>query len=292
MTEKKTRLGVSAFAIFVFVFLFGSNGVRYLVGLPAFFVIAAMLAIASVVLFIRVKPPSFRWYRLPAPLYWFMILATLSVIWSAYRFESLLGITAQWLTTVGAIVLAFVLTWHELLRTLASTMRWIIALSFGFELWVSLFVGHPITSWWVHQPETGKPLNILWWSRDLLFEGGPIQGILANSAMFGFIGLLALILFSVQLAAKLVRPFFGWSWVAVAVATLLLTRSATVWIALAAVAVSLGFALWGRRLGQERRMPLYATVVAIIALAGVAFAFARDTIFALLGKSPDMTGRT
>ena len=37
MTESKTRLGVSAFATVIFIFAFGSNGVRYLVGLPRVF---------------------------------------------------------------------------------------------------------------------------------------------------------------------------------------------------------------------------------------------------------------
>ena len=83
MTESKTRLGVSAFAIIAFVFAFGSNGVRYIVGLPAFFVLAGVLAVAGIVIFVRVKPARFRWYRLPSPVYWFLTLAALSIFWSA-----------------------------------------------------------------------------------------------------------------------------------------------------------------------------------------------------------------
>ena len=64
------------------------------------------------------------------------------------------------------------------------------------------------------------------------FSGGPIQGLVGNSVLLGFIALIALILFGIQLRAGLVRPFFGWCWLAVAIATLLLTRSATIWVAL------------------------------------------------------------
>ncbi len=289
MTGSKTRLGISAFAIVVFVFAFGSNGVRYVVGLPAFFVLSGVLVIASIVLFVRMRPPRFRWYRLPAPLTWFLALATLSILWSAYRFETVLGVIAQLGTTAVAVSLAFLLTWHELLRTFASAMRWLLALSLAFELWVSLVLREPLTAWWVEQPE--KPLNILYWSRNLLFDGGPIQGVVANSAMLGFLALLSLIVFGVQLRAGLVRPFFGWAWIVVAVAMLLLTRSATVWVALAAVALSLVFALWGRRLGAERRMPLYGAGLAVIAAAVAVTLFARDWVFGLLGKSSDLTGR-
>jgi len=290
MNENKVRIGVSTYAITSFVFLFGSNGVRYLVGIPAFFIIAAALALVSILLFIKLKPERFRWYRLPAPLYWFLTLATLSIIWSAYRFETVLGVAAQLLTTLGAVVLAFVLSWHELLRTFASAMRWLIGLSYAFELWVSLFVREPFLSWWIEQPE-GKTLKILMWSRNLLFEGGPIQGVVANSAMFGFIALLALIVFAVQLRAGLVRPFFGWFWVVVAVGTLLYTRSATVWVAGLVVAVALGLALWGRKLGPERRMRLYAAIALLLAAAVAVAVFARQFVFSLLGKSGDLTGR-
>lgn len=291
MTVSKTRLGVSAFAIFAFVFAFGGNAVRYVFGLPVAFALGGLLAIASIVIFIRMRPPRFRWYRLPSPLYWFLILAALSIFWSAYRLETIAGVLLQLATTAVAVMLAFVLSWHELLRTLAAAMRWLLGLSFAFELWVSLFVREPLMTWWMQQPE-GKTLNILFWSRDLLFAGGPIQGIVGSSVLLGFIALLALILFSIQLRAGLVRPVFGWSWVAVAAATLLLTRSATIWVALIAVAVVLAFALWGRRLGPEKRMPLYWVALALVAAAVALVVFARDFVFGLLGKSGDLTGRT
>lgn len=290
MTESKTRLGVSAFAIVVFVFTFGSNGVRYLVGLPAFFVLAAGLAITGIVLFVRLKPARFRWYRLPAPIYWFLILATLSIFWSAYRLETVAGVVAQILTTATAVVLAFILSWHELLRTLATSMRWLLAVSYLFELWVSIFVREPYLAWWVERP-AGKTPAILYWSRDLLFSGGPIQGIVANSVLLGFIALISLILFTIQLRAGLVRRSAGWFWVAVSVLTLVLTRSATIWVALLVVAIVLVFALWGRRTGQEHRMPVYWTAGALLAIAIAGVTFAREFLFGLLGKSGDLTGR-
>ncbi len=290
MAESRTRLGVSAWAIIVFTFTLGANAVRNLLGLAPYFVLAGVLLVVSVVVFVRVRPPRFRWYRLPAPLYWFLGWATLSLIWSAYRFESALGVLAQLATTAIAVSLAFVLTWHELLRALAAALRYIIGLSFLFELWVAIFVRHPLMPWWLEQPE-GETLKILFWSRDLLFAGGPIQGIVASSVIFGFIGLLGLIVFGIQLRASLVRPVAGWFWVGMALLTLVLTRSATVWVALAAVVLALLFALWARRRGPERRAPLYLTAGIAIAIAAALATFARGFVFGLLGKSSDLTGR-
>lgn len=290
MAGSKTRLGISAWAIIVFAFALGANGVRNLLGLAPYFVLAGLVVAVSVVIVIRERPERFRWYRLPAPLYWFLGWAALSIIWSAYRFESLLGVVAQLGTTAVAIALAFVLSWHEVLRTLGTALRYLIGLSFLFEIWVALVVRQPLMPWWLEQPE-GETLKILFWSRDLLFAGGPIQGLVASSVLFGFIGLLGLIVFGIQLRASLVRPANGWFWVGMAVLTLALTRSATVIVALVAVILALGLALWARRRRPESRGILYVVAgVLLAAAAGVAI-FARDVVFGLLGKSGDLTGR-
>ena len=291
MANSKTRLGVSAYAIVVFIYLIASNGVRILAGWPVFLAGGAVLTIVGAVLFARLKPERFRWYRLPSPIYWFLTLAVVSIFWSQYRFESVLGVAAQLVTTFIAVVLAFILTWHELLRTLSSALRYVIGLSFAFELFVSIFVQHPVLQLWIDVPADGPTPKLLYWSRDLLFAGGPIQGVVASSTLLGFIGLLALIVFAIQLRARLVGRFTGWFWVGTAVLTLALTRSATVTVALVAVIIALGFALWARRIDQARRMPLYVALGAVLA-AGIAVAvFARGTVFAMLGKSSDMTGR-
>lgn len=287
----KTRLGVSAWAIVVLGAVIGHTAVLNLVGLPAKFALDGVLLVVSLVVFIRVRPERFRWYRLPAPLYWFLGWAALSLIWSHYRFESLLGVVAQLATTAVAIALAFVLSWHELLRTLGTALRYLIGLSFAFELWVAIFVRGPLLPWWVVPPE-GETPRILYWSRDLLFAGGKIQGILGNSTLFGFVGLLALIVFAIQLRASLVRAVNGWFWVGMAMLTLLLTRSATVWIALAAVVVALALALWARRIGSGSRLPVYLTGAGLVAAVALVLAFASGWLWSILGKNADLTGRT
>ena len=289
--EAKTRLGVSAYAIVVFVVAIGGNAVRNALAWPGFIILVVLLLGIGIALFAVNRPPRFRWYRLPAPVILFMIFAGLSLIWSHYPLESLLGVTAQLITTLLAIILAYMLTWQETLRTLASAFRWVLGLSLLFEAFVSLVIRAPLLPWWLEAPE-GKVPALLYWSRDLLFEGGMIQGILGSSTLTGFAAVCGLILFAVQLRAGLVRPFTGWFWVAVATVVLALTRPATGAVALIVAVISLGFALWARRAKADHRMPMYFIGAALLgATVLVTFVF-RDRVLGLFGKSGTLTGRT
>lgn len=289
--EAKTRLGVSAYAIVVFFVAIGGNAVRNALSWPGFIAVVVALLGIGIALFAVHRPPRFRWYRLPAPVFLFLAWAILSVAWSHYRLESLLGVTAQIVTTLLAIILAYMLTWQETLRTLASAFRYLLVLSLLFELFVALVIREPLLPWWMEAPEGSTP-NLLYWSRSLLFEGGMIQGLLGSSTLLGFAAVLALIIFAVQLRAGIVRPFTGWFWVVVALVTFALTRPATGAIALVVVVISLSFALWARRAKVDHRMPMYFIGAALlIATAVTAVAF-RGQIFALFGKSDTLTGRT
>lgn len=290
MADLKTRLLPSAYAILVFFVALAGNAVRNLLAWPGFIAVVVLLVAGAITLFAVKRPARFRWYRLPAPVYLFIVFAVLSIIWSQYRLESILGVTTQIVTTLLAIVLAYLLTWQETLRTLATAIRYVLGLSIAFELVVALFVQRPILPWWMAAPEGTTP-KLLYWSRDLLLVGGPIQGILGSSVLLGFVALLGLIVFGIQLRAGLVRPAFGWTWLAVAALLLALTRSATVTLALVVVAITLVFALWARRSGVEKRMPMYLIGAGFLAASITVAVVARNWVFGLLGKSSDLTGR-
>ena len=71
------------------------------------------------------------------------------------------------------------------------------------------------------------------------------------------VALLGLIVFGSLLAAGSVRRAQGIGWLVVAGAVMLLTRSATVILVGVIVLVALGFALWARRVGPDRRRGVY-----------------------------------
>jgi exopolysaccharide production protein ExoQ len=288
MPVAQSRLPVRLFATLVFFSVLAGQFWRNLLGWWGFGGIALIVIVGSVWFLVSLKP-AWSWRTFPKSLAVFMGLATLSLAWSAYPGASALGITLQWITTLTAICVAFCLTWTELVRTLAVTLRLILGLSLVFEAVVAVVIGQAVLPFWVEY--SGKIPSAFYWSRAMLLEGGPIEGIVASRNLLGFIALLALIVFAVQLAAGTVSRTTGIVWVAVALLVLWLTRSATVTVAMAAVVLALAFALWARRVHPLGRRGLYLTagIAAAAVVAGVA-TFS-STLLGLLGKSEDLTGR-
>ncbi|TFD67306.1 O-antigen ligase family protein [Cryobacterium ruanii] len=234
--------------------------------------------------------PPLNWRKFPKTITAFLLLSTLSIAWSYYPGASALGITLQLITTLAALFLAVTLTWSELLRTLAGALRWVLALSLVFELFVAVIIQHEVLPFFVDYGTSDVP-GAFYWSRGLLLSGGPIEGIVANRNLLGFVALLAIIVFIVQLRANTVKRNAGLVWFALAVGMLLLTRSATVTVSLVAVVAALLFALWARRVHDQHRRPLYAVAAASVLAVGVALALFSSQLFGLLGRSDDLTGR-
>ncbi|WP_105035122.1 O-antigen ligase family protein [Cryobacterium aureum] len=234
--------------------------------------------------------PPLNWRKFPKTITAFLLLVTLSIAWSYYPGASALGVSLQLVTTFAALFLAVTLTWPELLRTLAGALHWVLALSLVFELFVALVLQHEVLPFFVDYG-TEKVPNAFYWSRGLLLAGGPIEGIVANRNLLGFIALTAIIVFTVQLRAHTIKRNAGRLWLALAVGMLLLTRSATVTVSLVAVVAALLFALWARTLHDEHRRPLYVVAAASVVAVAAALALFSGQLFGLLGRSDDLTGR-
>jgi len=288
MPAVQSRLTVRLFATLVFFSALAGQFWRNLLGWWGFGAIAVLIVVGSIWFLLSTKP-AWSWRAFPKTLAAFLGLATLSLTWSAYPGASAIGILLQWMTTAAALFCALCLTWTELLRTLGVALRCVLGLSILFEASVAIFVGHAVLPFWVEY--SGKIPAAFYWSRGLLFHGGPIEGIVASRNLLGFIALLALIVFAVQLSSGTVARGRGIAWVVVALGMLWLTRSATVTVALGAVAVALAFALWARRLPPLGRRPLYLTAAGVVVLTAAALWGFSSTLLAALGKSEDLTGR-
>ena len=273
-----------------FFSVFGGNFLRNLFGWWGWAAIVVTLVMTSVS---WLAPPGRArvLLRLPKPLLAFVAFAAASVVWSQWAFESALGVSALVATAIAAVPIALGLSWNDLVACLSFALRWLVALSLGFEVFVAVVVGHPVLPTWITWTTVDDAPDMLLWSRNLLLEGGQIQGVVGNSSVLAGIALMAFIVVAVQLASRLITLRLGLVWLAMIVITLDLTRSATMAIAGAVVVIVAALALGRRWLWMIPRSLFYTGVWSAIALAAlVAWGFWGD-ILDSLGKSDDLTGR-
>lgn len=246
-------------------------------------------AVVSLLLWLVLRPVV-QWRRLPWFAVAYIVLAVASLAWTAWPAATALTLGLLLSTTIHAVFIGAVLTWRELVRAVASALKWILGLSLAFELWVSLVWGGPIL------PEFGRPQGgedpITMWSRDNLFDGGRIQGLFGNSNALAYVALLGMAVFALRFAARAPRRTLLVGWFLLAAFLFVRAGSATAYLAAALTAVVLVTALLmrtTRRAGERTRYYLAYAVVAVGGLA--ALWFGRDAVFTLLGRSADLTGR-
>ncbi|SEB36634.1 O-antigen ligase [Paramicrobacterium humi] len=287
-TRRRLQAALGTLALFV---TFGGDGVRNLIGWPAYVVLVSLIALASLGVLL-VSRPRVKLRQLPLSLIAYLALALISVTWSHYPGATMLTYLGMAMCTVAGVYLALMFTWQQVLTRIANALKWVVGLSLAFELFVSLFIRHMVL------PLSGavyvgdKPPLLAYWSRNLLFDGGKIQGILGNSNLLAICALLALLVVGIQLAAGTVRRGWGWFWVVLSAAAFVLTRSSTMIVAAVAVIVAVAAVVIARHTAGRGRIALYAALAAIAAACvSVAIVFS-DRLLDLFGKSEDLTGRT
>ncbi|RZI95497.1 MAG: O-antigen ligase family protein, partial [Microbacterium sp.] len=247
-------------------------------------------AFVSLALWLMLRP-AVQWPRLP----WFgvgyLLLAVLSLVWSAWPSTSALTLALLVSTSLHAVFIAAVLTWRELVRAIASALKWVLGLSLVFELWVSLVWGGPILPRFV-RPEGTVDDPIVLWSRDNLLDGGRIQGLFGNSNALAYVALLAMVVFGIRFASRAPRRTLLVAWFALAAFLFVRAGSATAYLAAGLTAVVLLTALLMRTTRRPGERTRYYVLYAVVALGGLAALwFGRNTVFSLLGRSADLTGR-
>jgi exopolysaccharide production protein ExoQ len=261
---------------------------RYLLSWWGYGAIVAALVTLAIIELVRSREDV---RRLPLLLLATLTLMLVSIAWSAYPAASAVGVILTLATTTYAVFLATCFTWAELVDALAFALRIILVLSLAFELVVAIFVRGPVLPLWVDYSHLDEIPKAFYWSRDVLFDGGRIQGIVGNANILAMAALLSLI---AEIARRVARrgTFGGFLFfVALAVGMLALTRSSTVIIATAAVAV-VCLAVWFARRGSGVRRVATAVGLIVVSTAAVAGAIVfRAPLLDLLGKSPDLTNR-
>lgn len=261
-----------------------------LVGVTGSAIALAVIGVVSVALWFVVRP-DVQWRRLPWFAVGYLLWAVCSLAWSAYPSATATTLALLAVTTASGLLVGAVLTWREIVQALASALKWILALSLLFELWVSLVWGGPILPQFV-RPDGPVPDPIVLWSRDNLIDGGRIQGIFGNANPLAYAALLGMIVFAVQFAARAPRRLLLVAWFALAAFLFTRAASATASVAALLVLVVLATVLLMRRTTRPGQRTRYYVGYAVVGLGGLAAAWIwRDALFGALGRSSDLTGR-
>lgn len=288
--EKTAHLLLRGWCVVVVLLALGGTSWVHAFGEIGAGVLTVASGIVSIVLWVSIRPPV-QGRRMPWAAFAYVAFAALSILWSAWPTTTAVTWLLLAFTTVQGLFVAAVLTWREIVRTIASALKWVIGLSLAFELWVSIFVGGPILPGWQRPVEKMDP--IVYWSRDNLFDGDArIQGIFGNSNLLAAVMALALIVFAVRYAARAPRRPLLIAWMVAAAFLLVRAGSATAYLSLVAVAVVLGAVLLMRTARRPGERTRWYILYAVVGFGGAsAVWFGRDILFTALGRSADLTGR-
>lgn len=278
--------GATTFATLAFLVLFGGDVLRNGTGWWGWGAACVAMVVAAVVLVVR-HPPRVR--TLPRLLVLFLLFAVVSIAWSQYPAGSAIGIVLTLMTSVGALAVTVVASWPTIVTALGRALRIHVVASLLFEVVVGLVVRQPVCP--VYLDCTDRPAA-WFWSRDVLFEGGRIQGLQGNSNILAIIALLALIVTAVQAADRSIGRGTAVVGLVTSLLALVLTRSATVAVVAVAVGLVSLLVVATRRREPGRRGPVYGVAALVVLAAVTVVVLARGPLLALLGKSGDLTGRT
>ena len=251
---------------------------------------------------LMVVRPNWRRTRVPWSLVGYGVLSIVSLAWSAYPSGTAATLLGAALCTVLGVTLAGCFSWPEVIRVLGRAVTWVLSLSLLFEFVVAAIIRHPVLPNFYAGDAADPPL-LDYWSRDLLFSGGRIQGISGNANLLAVVALLGIIVFGLRLAARrdepgaagLAGPERRWTLLirlGLSVVMFLLSFSTTILLAAVVTAVVLAAALAIRRAPRpEARTPVYLGFLGIGVVGAVGAVVFRTQLLGLLGKSPDLTGR-
>ncbi|HWV49051.1 MAG TPA: O-antigen ligase family protein [Microbacterium sp.] len=294
--ESTGHLLLRGYIVLVLIAVFAHAAVYNLVGQIGAGIVLVVLTLSTLAIGIpmlaRSRPAPFLWRRLPWAALAYAAFALVSVMWSGWRVPTLITWALLGAVTMNALFIAHALSWHEIVRALASAFKWILGLSLAIELWAALVVHGAILPNFADLPE--GDLDPQWyWVRANLFDGGRLQGIVGNANLLAFLALLAIIAFGIRFAlGARWRTTLG-LWMLLAAFFFVRASSATAWICALAAAAVLAVALLMRRTRTPRgRAKVYAWSLGILVVGVVAALLLYRPILALLGRSADLTGRS
>ena len=284
----RTKFGTAYAALAI---LMGGDAIRYAIGWLGWALALGVLLISTLIQFFR---SDWRTAigRVPWPLSALLGLMLVGSLWSNYQLVSLGAALVQLATTSFALFLASSFTWREILRVVSGTLRGILFSSVIFELYAALIVRGPIEPFFPNYSGDHPPAVAFYWTQGNLFSNDRIQGIVGNSNMLAYMAMIAVVVFAIEVAGNTTSRLVSVLSFLAAIPMLVLSRSASIGFALAAIVAAAIVSIAAEGKDRDTRHRYYRVAWGVIGTAALLVLTYRAEIFSLIGKSPDMTGRT
>lgn len=247
--EKTAHLLLRGWCVFVLLLAIGGTTGIDAVGPEPVLVAVIASAVVSAVLWAIVRPP-FAYRRLP----WFVLVwlawTLVSIAWSTERIPHALDAGILTIVAGQGLFLAAVLAWRDIVRALASAVKWALGLRVLIEVWTVLF-----------DPAHGVRIT-------------------HDRHALAVVALLAIVVFAVRFAARAPRRSWLLAWSAIAAFFFVRAASPAALVCAAAVLVVLGTVLLmrtARRPGERTRF--YAVYAGIAVVGGALVWLGADTWF-------------
>jgi hypothetical protein len=271
--ETTGHLLLRGWCTFVVFSALAGNGWINALGTVGAGVLVAAGTVLSLVLWLTLRP-ALQWRRLPWIAFGFLAWAALPMLWGP-SFEDA---AVVWLllaaATFQAVFIAAVLTWRDIVRTIASALKWVLGLSIAFELIVAVFVGDALFAGFVREGPTTHGAQA--WSRGDFFGTRPLEGIVGDSGILAALMVLAIIVFTIRYTARAPRRGLLLVWILVAAFVLVRSASTVSFVAVAGVTLVLTTVLLmrtARHPGERTRFYLLYAVAGVAGASVVWIAF-------------------
>ncbi|WP_061965409.1 O-antigen ligase family protein [Demequina aurantiaca] len=291
MRALDTTAGRDALTVWAVVLMFSGQGFRYLLGLPLYSVLCLVTLVAVVIGFRE----TMARIKVPLLITGLIVLAGVSIVWSATPAVSMLAVVVLIATTFLAAVTVQSAGTFRFMRLLYRGLQISLMGGLAFELAVSVVVRHPLNPL-VNDLDSlagiDPKASPFTWSNNLLFEGGPIQGFVGNRNPFAAIALVAGIVAVVMLLDGRVRRLDAIATIATSVLVHALTRSATAFAIIACLIVLVAAAFFIRRLNRQmsRLVTVCVGMFGLFSLAVAAKFY--PLVLGLFDRDTDLTNRT
>ena len=284
----KLRLALAYAGVFI---VSAGDTVRYSIGWTAWGALCVALTVATLILFLRSNPAA-TLRRIPISLTVLMGLMLASTAWSYYPAFTLLGYAGTVIATVFGLFLVATFSWRDLLQIFGNVFKFILASSLIFELFAAFVVHGPIAPIFKNYKGVVPPSGAYYWTQGTLVKGLRIQGIVGNANLLAYIAMLGFLIFAIQYAIKSPRRWSSVLFMCISAFCLALTRSAGIGFAMIMVAVGALVALIAEGHDRDTRHRYYRVAWTGFGIVAFFILVYREQLFTLIGKSPDMTGRT